>query len=476
MIKKLITITAFLAMAMTFCLVGGVNAAGDEVLFSADTNMNILDKNTGSGSDLVVKSGSKVTTIAADTDSVTVTLGADSDIIFESAGGSIISVNCASGSTFVPGVPSRMNIVDHDDCHTVVATIGAGALIEVDVAANPLTAATASAYTVTFRTVNALTAGQKIKLVFGSGFTIDESVLEATVTNFTDDGDSVGTGTLAGGDFVFTGDLVSTTATKTITLAIPTGTTIAASSVINIVLDSTLVTNPAVASATVGISGVDIYTTTSDGTTIDSKTASPTAFNRVIDLEPGWNIFAPSQKLQTPDAIGTTTSVLTPITGDYSTVYTLTRADAGVMTWTTPDTIDPLYGYAIYITAGSTVKLPLDFAKETASNGVYSRSLAQKGWHIVGYVGDDDGSNDYLSAQDEVLIDLKVGGNEEFSQIVDFTGTGNPWTTAPSDHKFAATMTTEYANATENMRFHIDFGYAIVTTADDLLLNGNRDE
>ena len=346
MIKKLISASVILVAAVTIGAlvdVSPASAAGDEVVFSADTATGL--------SDLVVKSGGQVTSIAVGASDVTLTLGADSDITFESASGAIMSVDCAGGSTFTAGSPSQMRVdyVDADTCTTVVLTIGSGTLTEPNVAANPLTAGTASTHTVTFRTVNALTSGQKIKLAFGGGYTIADNTTASNVTTLTDDGTSIASGI----------SLASVAANKTITITL--ASSVAARSVINIVLNSALVTNPATASADTAVSGIDIYTTTSGGTTIDSL-PNQTAFNRVIDLEPGWNIFAPSQALEN-SAYAT---VLTPISGSYSDIYTLIwNSTTETMTWQTPTTIDPLYGYAIYITGSSAVKLPLDFAKET---------------------------------------------------------------------------------------------------------------
>lgn len=471
MTKKLITISVILGLAMTLGLVGVAKAVFDDVTFGADTAVDIYYVGTTNTAkaDLQVNSGGKVATYATDTDSVTVTLESGSDITFQSASGKIMNVDCSAGATYTAGVPSTMRVVYNASCPTVVLTIGASALTEANIKATPLTAATLSDYTVTFRTANTLTAGQKIKLVFGTSFTITESALEAKVTTFTDDGSPVGTLDADG--------LVSTAATKTITIAVPTGATIAKSSVINIVLDD-LVTNPANASLahtngapTMSALGIDIYTTTSGDVTIDSL-VDQTPFNRIIELKPGWNIFAPSQELEA----AAYATVLTPISGSWSAIYTLARADAGVMTWQTPTTIDPLYGYAIYITGSSTVKLPLDFAKETPSNSKISRSLAYKGWYLIGYVGSD--TDGYMNAQDyclDGLMGTNAQNDEAFTAIYDETGTTAGQ--APSNHKFgAATEEAALDGGGTSMRFYQDYGYSVLTITDNLVLSGLRDE
>jgi len=461
MTKKLITISVFLvALVGMLGLVGVAKAAGNDVIFGADTPADIYLIGTTNPSDLVVKDGSQVETFAVGTDSVTVTLDTGSDITFESALGTIMSVDCVGGVTaFTAGVPSQMNIVDSAACPTVVLTIGASTLTEVNVKATPLTASATSSYTVTFRTVNALTSGQEIKLVFGGGFTITASTDDTLVTPFTDDGTDISSSI----------SLASVAGTRTITITLASD--VAARSVINLVLDRSLVTNPSTASDAVAVSGIDIYTTTaSDGSTIDSL-VNQTAFNRVIDLVPGWNIFAPSQALE----VAAYATVLAPISGSYSSIYTLEWDDTvtpNTMTWQTPTNIEPLTGYAIYITGGSTVKLPLDFAKETVSNSLFSRDLTYAGWYLVGYTGTD---TDPLEQQDDFLDGLTVSGNMEYSVVVDLTGTTAG--SQPSTHDISGAATTEVATTgASSMDFYMDFGYAIFTTADSLVLGGSREE
>lgn len=465
MIKKLITISVFLVMLVGMLgLVGLVQAAGDDVIFSANTVVDIyyLGTTDSASADLQVNSSSQVETFAVGTDSVTITLsdtGNDSDITFESSLGTIMSVDCADGATFTAGVPSTMQIVYNASCTTVVLTIGSSTLTELNVKATPLTASATSSYTVTFRTVNALTSGQKIKLVFGGGFTILGSSATTTITTLTDDGTDISLGITAFAS-------VANTRTITITLA----TDVAAMSVINIVLDRSLVTNPSTVSADVAVSAIDIFTTTAAGATIDSK-ADQTAFNRVIDLEPGWNIFASSQALE----VTAYATVLAPISGSYSAIYTLvwdTGVTPNTMTWQTPTSVTPLTGYAIYITGGSTIKLPLDFAKETVSNSLFSRNLDNAGWYLIGYTGT---ATNPLESQDAFLDGLTVAGNLEYSVVVDLTGTAV--NNEPSSHDIDGGATTEVAATGDTaMDFYMDFGYALFTTADSLVLGGSREE
>ena len=469
MIKKLLSISGILAMAMTLCLVGGVDATGNNVVFTSDTSMNIYRIGTTSASDLVVEAGSQVAGIARGTDRVTITLESGSDITFKSAGNQVMTVtNCdAAYATFTAGATSMMHIVHNDLCDdNVVLTIGTGGLTEANVKAVPLTAGALAAdteYTVTFRTVSALASSDKIKLVFGTGYTIADSGGSAVVT---DNGTPI------------TPTLTTSSSSKEVILTLDSAVT--ASSVIVIDLTS-VVTNPALASSaynaagdpTMSVLGIDFYTTTSGGTTIDSL-AGQTPYNRIIELEPGWNIFAPSQALETP----LYTTVLTPIIDYVRTIYTLTRADAGVMSWTTPDgmTIDPLYGYAIYITGSVTQKLPLDFAKETPSNSKDSRSLAYKGWYLIGYMGSD--TDGYMNAQSyclDGLMGTNATNDEDFTAIYDETGTTAG--EAPSDHKFGdATEEAAADGDGTSMRFYQDYGYSVLTITDDLVLSGLREE
>ena len=461
MIKKLISVSLILTIAMVMGALVDIEkidaVAYNDVTFDADTPAPIYLSGTTNASDLVVKSGSTAATFATDLDKVTVTLLTNSSITFESALGKIMSVDCADGSTYSAGATSQMVVAYHASCPTVVLTIGADTLTEGNVAASDLTAATASAYTVTFRTVNALTTGQKIKLAFGTGFTIAENSTASNVTTLTDGGVSIKSGI----------SLSSASAGKTITVTLASD--VAASSVINMVLNSALVTNPAITTAAVATSGIDIYTTTSGGTTIDSL-ADQTAFNRVIDLEPGWNVFATSQALENTAYL----TVLAPIgTSNYSDILTLVwDSTNSEMAWDTPATITPLYGYAIYITASSTVKLPLDFAKETTSNITAERILAHKGWYLIGYMGSD--ADGYMVAQSHCLDGMTVNGQTQFSFIVDLTGTGLSGGT-PSNHSIGSSSKSEAASNT-GMDFYQDFGYAIFTTSDNsLTLGGERE-
>ena len=450
MTKKLIISSVILAVFIgALGLASMAKAVGEEVVFSADTTVGI--------SDLVIQSGGQVTSIAVGASSVTLALGATSDITFESASGAIMSVDCGDGATFTAGFPSRMRVDYHASCASVVLTTGEGTLTEVNVKAVPLAVASSSSYTINFRTVNALTSGQKIKLVFGGGFTILSTTTASLVTTLEDDDTDISSSI----------SLASVAGTKTITITLASN--VAAKSIVDIVLSSTLVTNPP-ATTDATVSGIDIYTTTATDTTIDSKT-DQTAYNRVIDLVPGWNIFAPSQALET----ATYATVLAPISGSYNAIYTLawdTTVTPNTMTWQTPTNIEPLTGYAIYITGGSTVKLPLDFAKETVSNALFSRNLDHAGWYLVGYTGT---ATNPLESQDAFLDGLTVAGNREYSVVVDLTGT--TVNSQPSDHDISGANTTEtQATGDTAMDFYMDFGYAIFTTVDSLVLGGNREE
>jgi len=451
MIKKLIPISVILALAISLGLVGVAKAGYDDVIFSADTTIGLED--------LVVKAGSQVKLIAVGASDVTITLELGSAITFSSASGLIMVLDHPI-ATYTAGTPSTITITYNSTYPTVKLYIGSvssttGTLTEVNVAASSLKASTASAYTITFKTATALSAGDKIELDFGTGFTIATSADEAKVTTLTDDGTAI---TLAADAFS------SNATTKKIIMALPA--TVAANSVINIVLSSTLVTNPATTSSDTAVSGIDIYTTDSAGNKIDAL-ANQTAFNRVIDLVSGWNIFAPSQELES-SALAT---VMAPIAGTYEAIYTLAiDTSTGLMTWQTPSTIDPLYGYAIYNKSGSTQKLPLDFAKEVASNALFERWLHDSGWHLIGYTGNSDS----LVAQTSCLDGLTVSGNEEFSVIVDLTGTTAGQ--VPSSHAFGASTTSELASGGPTMKFAKDYGYAIFITAENLKLGGEREE
>lgn len=442
-----------------FGLTNIASAVGEEVVISANTPIPIYLQGTTSASDLVANAGGQVTSMIVDTDRVTLSLGANSDITFSSASGKIMSVSCKAGNTaYTAGTPSSMRVDYDSGCTTVVLTIGPGTLTEPNVAASPLTEGAASAYTVTFKTVNTLVAGNKIQLDFGSGFTIADSTTATKVTTFTDDTADISTGIT----------LSSVGATKQIKITLPTGRTIAAQSVVNIVLDSTLVTNPATATDAVAVSGIDIYTTTSAGTVIDSL-ANQTAYNRVIELAVGWNVFAPSQALEN-SAIAT---ALAPISGSYNAIYTLAWSSAAsTMTWQTPTTIDPLYGYAIYNNSGAAIKLPLDFAKETGTNGLYSRNLDHKGWQMVGYVGKSTSISADAEDLGNCLDGIVTSSAYYYSQLVDLTGTAVG--SHPTTHAITSSTTSQSAGATVDMEFIIDYGYAINTTSDSLVLSGNR--
>lgn len=464
MTKKLIPISVILAMAMTLGLVGVVKAGGADVVFDDDTKMDIYRIGTTIASDLVVEAASQVAGIVRDTDRVTITLESGSDITFKSAGSQIMTVtNCGAGfATFHAGTPSTMHIVHDDTCDTnVVLTIGTGGLTEGNVKATPLTAGEASVYTVTFKTVSALTAGQKIKLAFGTGYGIAaNAALSTTGVAVTDE---TGTSTAIASTFE------STIATREVIITLTPA--VAASRVIEIVLTS-VVTNPstlthnAAGDPTMSVLGIDIYTTTSGGNTIDSL-ADQTPYNRIIELKPGWNIFAPSQVLETP-AYAT---VILPITSYVKTIYTLTRG-AGTMVWETPTTIDPLYAYAIYITGSVNQDLPLDFAKEIPGNFARSRDLEHKGWFLIGYMGNGGSLNAFANCLDG-LVATGVNGTNAYDVIIDLTGqtTNN----AQTNHFWAADPL-EQADGAGTMLFTKDYGFAVSVNTTGMTLTGNREE
>lgn len=456
MIKKLISITGILAMAMTLCLVGGVNAAYNDVVFSADTPIG----SSNSHQDMVVAKDSVVAGfVVGDANDVTLTLEEGSNITFESALGKIMSASC--GGTFTAG--STLNVVWSSACTTSVVTIGTGTLTEINVAASLLTPEQQSAYTVTFRTINALSATDIIRLDFGGGFTL------AT-------GDTASNVVLKDDTVTITPSAVSySDSTKKILITL--NSTVAAGSIINIVLDSDLVKNPVANSLSdTGLSGIDIYTTTSGGTIIDSK-PNQTAFNRVLDLVLGWNIFAPSQELEDSDK----TAVMAPISARYDAIYTLTwNSTLSTMTWQTPTTIDPLYGYAVYINGSSTpVKFPLDFAKETQTNITERRAMNHAGFHSIGFVGVSASAVAQTAGNClDGLNGTGPGGTDAFGSIIDLTkaNVGNPQTT----HAWDPTgNTSEGAGANSGngtMKFTRDYGFLISInfTSDDLFLWGNR--
>jgi hypothetical protein len=457
MTKKTILISTIFAVAMMFGLTSIVSAAGDDVVFGADTSVPVYLIGTTSASDLVVAADSQAAGIAIGTDRVTVTLESGSDITFKSASNEIMNVaGCtATYATFTPGSPSTMRIVYNAACTSAVLTIGTGTLTEANVAATPLTEATASTYTVTFRTVGALISGDIIQLDFGTRFTVAANNTTASnVTTLTDDGTDISTG-------------ISLSTGTSNQIKITLNSAVAAGSVMNIVLNSALVTNPATATSDTALSGIDIYTTTAAGVVIDSL-ANQTAFNAVLDLPVGWSVFAPSQALEATS----TTVVLTPISGSYSAIYTLAWASGtSTMTWQTPSNIQPLYGYVIYNSTGSTLKLPLDFAKETVTNSTFSRDLDYKGWYLIGYAG----SSASLVAQTYCLDGLTVAGQEEFSTIIDLTGTTADGTLATSHA--VGDATSEVASiGSAAMAFTKNYGYGVFTTADGLVLGGEREE
>ncbi|MFH1565004.1 MAG: hypothetical protein ABIC82_04095 [bacterium] len=462
MTKKTILISTIFAVVVMFGFTSVVSAAGDEVILSADTSTPIYLQGTTTPSDLVANSGGQVTAMAVDTDKVTLSLGADSDITFSSQTGFVISASCASGATFTAGSPSSLRVDYNVSCTTVEVTVGPGTLTEPNVAASPLTAGTASAYTVTFKTVNPLVAGNKIQLDFGSEFTVATNLAESNVTTLTDDTVDISSGIT----------LVTDATTRQIKITL--NSTVAAQSVINIVLNSTLITNPATATATVAQSGIDIYTTTSAGTVIDSL-LNQTAYDRVVELAVGWNVFAPSQELEN----SAKATVMAPISSSYSAIYTLAwSSTSSTMTWQTPTTIDPLYGYAIYNSSSSIIKLPLDFAKETPSNGLEQRTLSNVGWYLIGYVGTSDSK--VAQTAGNCLDGLKgtgTGGNDAFSSIVDLTGK-LAIGAAQTSHAIISVTQSEAAGANSGvgvMQFTRDYGYAVyVNSATNGGLSGNR--
>ena len=459
MTKKLITITVFLGLVMMFGSVGCAKAVtGADVVFSADTPMPIYKIGTTTASDLKVKASSQAAAIATDTDRVTVTLLSGSDITFKSASGEVMSVTgCTSThAVFTAGTPSLMQIQHDSTCVSAVLTIGTGGLTEVNIKGAPLTAAaTATVYTVTFKTVKALLAGEKIKLAFGTGY-------------------GISSGTVAVKDDTVTIGSSSSVSAKEVTITLTPA--VVEGSVIDITLTN-VVTNPTAASLIhtngapdVTVLGIDISTTTATGTTIDAL-ADQTPYNRIIELEPGWNVFAPSQTLE--DYADDYADVLAPIFGSYDAVYTLTRS-AGVMSWLPPTRFDPLYGYAIHITGSSTVKLPLDFAKETPSNFAFSRELEHKGWFLIGYAGDSG----YLDAYDSCLdglVHIGTTDHHAYDVIIDLTGASILSATSQTSHAWAADPT-EQTDGSGNMRFTKDYGFAISVNTVGMTLTGNREE
>jgi hypothetical protein len=137
-----------------------------------------------------------------------------------------------------------------------------------------------------------------------------------------------------------------------------------------------------------------------------------------------------------------------------------------------------LYGYAIYITASSTVKLPLDFAKETASNSIFSRSLADKGWHIIGYVGTTSSKvAQTLGNCLDGLVRNDAQDTYKFSVITDLTGTvgaADPADDAAYKHRIRAAGSSSEIAGGATKKFYRDYGYAVYTTVDSLILKGDR--
>lgn len=457
MTKKLITITAILALVMTVGLVGTARAAGDDVVFSSETTIDIQD--------LVISANSQVEGIEVGASTVTVSMAVGSDITFTSASGKEMTLSPAAAGTvtYLAGGASTAAITYNAAYPEVILTVTStlySNLTEINVYANPLTANTLSSYTVTFKTVTELVATDKIQLDFGTGFTITDDETATNVTTLTDDRTDIKVGisldSQAGGDNIIT---------------IALNSTVAAESVINLVLHSSLVKNPAASSADTAVSGIDIYTTDSTGNKKDVA-LNQTAFNRVIDLVNGWNIFAPSQTLESSAVATVIVEGAGLVSGtDYDAFYTLTwDTDTSRMKWTTATTIDPLYGYAIHNISGVTKELPLDFEKEELSNVTFSRDLTNKGWYLIGYTG----TTDSLVAQTSCLGGLTTGGYEEFSSIVDLTGTtvGR----VPTSHLISSSATSELASAAPStMLFAKDYAYAVFTTKTLLKLEGSRD-
>ena len=470
MTKKLITISVFLGLAVIFGFGGCVKAVGDEVVFSADTTVDIYEIGTTSASDLVVEANSQVTTFVRGTDNVSITLDTDSDITFKSAGNQIMTVTgcTAAQAVFTAGTTSTMRIqYDATNCTSAVLTIGTGGLTEGNVKAVPLTAGALAAdteYTVTFRTVSALTDGQKVKLVFGTGYGIATYSTDETRVVITDVTIPDIPTTVTPSAFSSSGT------TNEVVITLPD---VVAGRVLNIVLSDT-VTNPstlthnAAGDPDLPTLGIDIYTTTDGDVTIDAL-ADQTPYNRIIELKTGWNVFAPSQALETP-AYAT---VLLPIYGSYDAIYTLVRG-TGTMEWLSPTNIEPLFGYAIYITAGSTVELPLDFAKEGPTNFAFSRELTYKGWFLIGYAGNTGQLDAYIYCLDG-LVGTGVNGTDAYDTVVDLTGAGvSGGEVAQTNHFWSATPT-EDQNA-GNMDFTKDYGFAISVNTIGMTLTGNREE
>lgn len=454
MIKKIVSIS--IIFVMTMAILAGfarpTEAAYDSLTFGSAVATGIED--------ITISSGGEVEALAVAATTIDITMAVGSSITFTSATGKVMTLDndaagtntCAAGGTssltvaYIPGDATVQLSLTGATCTTY-------ALSEANVKATPLTAATASAYTVTFKTATALSSGDKIRLDFGTGFTVADNTTASNVTTLTDDGTDISSGI----------SLAAVSATKRVTITLASA--VAANSVVNIVLNSALVTNPSTASADTAVSGLDLYTTDSGDTTVDSL-LNQTAFNRVISLVSGWNVFAPSQTLES----ATLATVMLPIVDTYSAIYELAwDSDTSTMTWQTPTTINPLYGYAIYNNSGSTQSLPLDFAKEEVSNATFSRNLDNKGWQLMGYTG----TSASLVAQTYCLDGLSSGGSDYFSTIVDLTGTTAGST--PSSHAINSSTTSE-ASGGSTMLFAKDYGYAVFTTANSLVLGGEREE
>ena len=465
MTKKIISISAILVLALFVGLVGTAKAAGNDIVFSAATTIGIQD--------LVVSANSQVEGIVIDTATVTVTMASGSTITFTSDEGREMTLTPAAAAaaftvSYTAGGASTVTITWNAAYPEVVLTVASTVytnLTEVNVYANPLTADTASAYTVTFKTATQLVATDKIQLDFGTGFTgqITDGIADTGVGTIvlTDDGASVTPSAF-----------LTNQSARTIIITLPG--TVAVNSVINIVLNSSLVKNPATVTADTAASGIDIYTTDSTGNTKKDVALNQTAFNRVIDLVNGWNIFAPSQLLEDSDiatVITENAGFTSGVGNDYDVLWTLTlHTTTNTMQWATPSDNDivPLYGYAFHNISGGTLKLPLDFAKEEYNNATFSRLLSDQGWHLIGYTG----TSASLNAQTNCLGGLIIGSTEYFSSIVDLTGTTSA--SAATSHLISSSITTELASGS-GMLFTKDYAYLVFTIADDLNLEGNRD-
>ena len=443
MTKKIISISAILVLALFVGLAGIAKAAGNDIVFSAATTIGIQD--------VVVSSGSQVEGIVVDTSTVTVSMASGSTITFVSPSGKEMTLSpAAAGIVDYSTIGTTTTTITYNsDYPEVVLTVAStlySKLTEVNVYANPLTAGSASEYTITFKTSTVLSAGDdKIQLDFGTEFII------------------VDTGTVEVKDDATTITSSFTTAGTIVTITLTTA--VVASSIIEITLTD-VVTNPSTATADTAESGIDIYTTNNAGTKID-VVLNQTAFNRVITLVNGWNIFAPSQTLES-SAVATVITANAGLTSDhYDALFTLVW-DGSIMDWQTATTIDPLYGYAIHIISGTTHELPLDFAEEKPSNSTFSRDLDNKGWYLIGYTG----TTASLDAQTNCLGGLTTGGYEEFSSIVDLTGTTSG--SVPTSHLISDSSTSEIATDS-GMLFAKDYGYAVFTTLINLTLEGSRD-